>query len=247
MRLERLQRRRTLMLALAAAGLVALTAGAAFAGSGACGHAAAQERAKQTVEDDYPLGTCIVSGAKLGSMGEPVVYDYEGREIRFCCAGCVKPFEADPEAYLAKMDEAIIAAEGSDYPLETCVVSGRKLGSKGEPVDHVYDNHLVRLCSAGCVKSFEKDPARYMAEVEKARAAAPKPYPMDTCIVSGAKLGSMGDPVTVVHDGREVKFCCAGCAARFESDPGKYMQKLEGAGAEKDAPRGHRSCGGHAR
>lgn len=52
----------------------------------------------------YPLDTCIVSGEKLGSMGAPIVKVYDGREVRFCCSGCVKRFEADKAAYLAKID-----------------------------------------------------------------------------------------------------------------------------------------------
>jgi len=53
----------------------------------------------------YPLDFCIVSGEKLGSMGAPIVKVYDGREVRFCCSGCVKRFEADKTGYLAKIDE----------------------------------------------------------------------------------------------------------------------------------------------
>ena len=52
----------------------------------------------------YPLDSCIVSGEKLGGMGEPVVKVYDGREVRFCCSGCVKKFEADKAGYFAKID-----------------------------------------------------------------------------------------------------------------------------------------------
>ena len=82
---------------------------------------------ERVVEDTYPLDTCVVSGGKLGSMGEPVVYECEGREVRFCCAGCVKQFEKDPETYLKKLDEAVVARDLRDYPLETCVVTGKPL------------------------------------------------------------------------------------------------------------------------
>ena len=37
----------------------------------------------------YPLETCVVSGEKLGEMGKPFVYQYEGREIKFCCKNCL--------------------------------------------------------------------------------------------------------------------------------------------------------------
>ncbi len=51
----------------------------------------------------YPLRTCVVSGEKLGEMGPPVVVNYQGTEVRFCCNGCVKKFNTDPAKYLAKI------------------------------------------------------------------------------------------------------------------------------------------------
>ena len=52
------------------------------------------------------------------------------------------------------------------------------------------------------------------------------PYPLDTCIVMDSKLGSMGDPITLVHEGQEFKFCCQPCVDEFESDPAFYLEKL---------------------
>ena len=62
--------------------------------------------------DTYPLKTCVVSGEKLGGeMGKPYIYTYEGREIHFCCKGCVKDFKADPAKFLKKLDAAQKAAQ----------------------------------------------------------------------------------------------------------------------------------------
>lgn len=52
---------------------------------------------------DYPLMTCVVSGEELGSMGDPVVHDYKGTTVKFCCKNCIPKFEADPEAFLSKL------------------------------------------------------------------------------------------------------------------------------------------------
>lgn len=60
-----------------------------------------------------------------------------------------------------------------------------------------------------------------------AGTAGAKPYPFDVCIVSGNKLGSMGTPVTKVHQGQEVKFCCRPCVEDFDADPDKFMAKLK--------------------
>jgi len=68
-----------------------------------------------TAADDYPLDTCVVLGTKLGSMGEPVVIQHEGRTVKLCCAGCVQTFKANPAKYLAKLDEAIKRERGSSH------------------------------------------------------------------------------------------------------------------------------------
>jgi hypothetical protein len=53
----------------------------------------------------YTLKTCVVSGDKLGEMGDPFVYKYKDREIKFCCKGCVKDFEKDPKKYVKKIEQ----------------------------------------------------------------------------------------------------------------------------------------------
>jgi hemin uptake protein HemP len=61
--------------------------------------------------DAYPLDVCVVSGEALGGMGDPVIIDHNGREVRFCCASCVDEFKKDPGRYMAKLD----AAKGDDH------------------------------------------------------------------------------------------------------------------------------------
>lgn len=57
-------------------------------------------------------------------------------------------------------------------------------------------------------------------------SAAARPYPLEVCLVSDEKLGSMGDPVVLVHEGQQVKFCCDHCTPKFQKDPAKYLAKL---------------------
>ncbi len=71
-----------------------------------------------------------------------------------------------------------------------------------------------------------------------ARAADPapasdpvKPYPLPTCVISGEKIGSMGEPYAFVHEGQEIKMCCSHCRPTFNKDPAKYLKLL-------DAPEG---------
>jgi YHS domain-containing protein len=67
---------------------------------------------------------------------------------------------------------------------------------------------------------------------DHAQADAPelkKPYPLDVCVVTGEKLGEMGKPVIIQHEGREVRFCCPACIDKFKQDPAKYLKKLDEA------------------
>ena len=80
----------TILLATTTLGLALLTARAA----------------DEARKDTYPLETCVVSGEKLGEMGDPVIFQYEGREVRFCCKDCRKDFLKNPAKYLKKLDEA---------------------------------------------------------------------------------------------------------------------------------------------
>lgn len=53
-----------------------------------------------------------------------------------------------------------------------------------------------------------------------------KPYTKDVCLVTGNKLGSMGTPITLNHEGQEVKLCCRPCVAKFNENPQRYLAKL---------------------
>ena len=53
-----------------------------------------------------------------------------------------------------------------------------------------------------------------------------KPYTLDTCIVSGEKLGEMGDEQHLVYQEQELKFCCAPCIEKFQKNPAKYLAKI---------------------
>ena len=64
---------------------------------------------------------------------------------------------------------------------------------------------------------------------EEKQSSIADDYPLDVCVVGGEKLGSMGKPVVIQHEGVTVKFCCKGCIEDFEEDPEKFIAKLEAA------------------
>ena len=62
-----------------------------------------------------------------------------------------------------------------------------------------------------------------------------KPYTLETCVVSGDKLGEMGKPFEYEYKGREIKFCCKNCVKDFQKDPAKYVKKIEEGEAKAKA------------
>ena len=64
------------------------------------------------------------------------------------------------------------------------------------------------------------------------KAEKPKPYPLDTCLVCGMKLGDMGKPCVFVYKGQEIKVCNESEKKDFEKAPDKYMKKLADAEAK---------------
>ncbi len=44
------------------------------------------------------------------------------------------------------------------------------------------------------------------------------------CPVDGEKIGSMGKPVNVEHEGKTYNLCCAACEMKFKEDPAKYIE-----------------------
>jgi YHS domain-containing protein len=195
---------------------------------------AAPEAKTERIGEPYTLSTCPVSGENLGSMGDPVVKVYEGREVRFCCASCVGAFEKDPAKYLANIDEMIIAQQMPYYPLKNCVVNpGDPLDIEGAhdvSVRYVHFNRLVRFCCDGCTGKFEKNPEKFLAVIDAAVIdAQTEDYPLTTCVISGEKLGGMGDTLDKVYANRLVRLCCAGCVEEFERDPAKYFRQIDAA------------------
>ena len=66
-------------------------------------------------------------------------------------------------------DKAKAAELAKSYPLTTCVVSHDEVGGTSDTVDALYDGRLIRFCCKGCVKSFNKNPEKYLKEIDSAK------------------------------------------------------------------------------
>ena len=121
---------------------------------------------------------------------EPIVetagtVDYKGKTIGLCCPGCGEQFLAWEES---RKDEFVMLAAahkepgqeqhgdkpqndkpwGDPFTLDTCPVSGEKLGEMGKPIDVVIAGRLLRLGCKDCKADVEKDPAKFVAVIDAA-------------------------------------------------------------------------------
>lgn len=53
-----------------------------------------------------------------------------------------------------------------------------------------------------------------------------KPYLLDTCPISGKKLGDHGEPYVFSRNGQEVKLCCEACLEEFDANADKLLKEI---------------------
>jgi len=98
---------------------------------------------------------------------------------------------------------------------------------------HQHDASAPAAKGAGTLTKVTKADATWVA---KARET----YPLQVCVTSDEKLGSMGDNAEYIYrekgkPDRLVVFCCDGCEEDFTKEPAKYLAKLDAAAKQKRA------------
>lgn len=152
----------------------------------------------------YPLGTCVISGEKLGGMGEPVQLMLDGTLVQLCCKNCTKKATANPGAMAQKVRDAAYKAQLATYPLQTCLVSGEKLGDDSKSV--MFGTALVRFCCKDCVAKFEENPTKYL---EQLHAAAKKAEPKKDAAPGKDDKGHGEHEHGKDEHGKDGEECCA--------------------------------------
>ncbi|MBM4110058.1 MAG: hypothetical protein FJ254_01710 [Phycisphaerae bacterium] len=121
----------------------------------------------------YPDGSCMVMpddklpdprGADAMEAKNIVV---RNQLVRLCCGKCVKKVRADPDTWVTKVVAQVVAAQKPGYPLDTCVISGEKLGD--DAVDTVIGSRLVRTCCDKCAAKAKADPIAAFAKLDAAK------------------------------------------------------------------------------
>ncbi|MBB3205038.1 YHS domain-containing protein [Rhodopirellula rubra] len=125
-----------------------------------------------------------------------------------------------------------------------CPVSGKPLGSMGDPVALDVNGQKLYVCCAGCVNAVKSDPAKYAAgrpqitvttatQADAAAIAAQK-----VCPVMDEPLGGMGTPIKVMVGDKPIYLCCKGCIKKIQAEPAKYLAMVYGNGDQASVPAG---------
>jgi len=88
----------------------------------------------------------------------------------------------------------------------------------------------IVLASCGEKPASTSAPAE---STDPSSAETAKAYPLEVCVVSGEKLGSMGAPFVLNHKGTEVRFCCDSCLPDFNKDSDKYVAMVKAGKVDK--------------
>lgn len=68
---------------------------------------------------------------------------------------------------------ALTLVHADDYPLKTCIVSGDILGGDlGPAIPYNYKGRDLKFCCKSCVKTFNKNPDKYLKLLDAAEAKA---------------------------------------------------------------------------
>jgi Cu(I)/Ag(I) efflux system membrane fusion protein len=110
-----------------------------------------------------------------------------------------------------------------------CPVTDAVLGSMGDPIAVEVKGQTVWTCCDICPPKLKAEPDKYLAKLEPPEApeGPATAENQKVCPVTGAKLGSMGDPVAVAVQGRTVWTCCDACTPKLKAWPAKYLARLE--------------------
>lgn len=137
-----------------------------------------------------------------------------------------KPPASEPPSKAPDAAKAKAKTPGDPYALDTCPISGGKLGSMGDAVVKTYDGREVRFCCASCPPKFEKDQAKSMGKLDETMIKDQLPhYPVENSIVTGKKLPAK--PIDWIYNNRLVRLGDESEKAEFLKDPSKHMAMLD--------------------
>lgn len=202
----------------------------------------ALEAIAQLSEADRELAAtqkvCPVAGFALGSMGIPVRAEVNGEVVFLCCEGCRDGLMAEPDRYLALLQEAKtnpdilkISPEMElpeigeiTFPAPELPQIGNitEFESSREPANEFLPS--VPMPKGFGVGSQAEAIRQALETLSKEDAAYARRQQI--CPVAEMKLGSMGPPIKVNVEGTQVFICCESCREELLTNPDKYLARL---------------------
>jgi Cu+-exporting ATPase len=116
-----------------------------------------------------------------------------------CCGGKAQP-EASPKT-----------APVRPYALDVCIVSGTKLGAHGEPYVFEHEGQEIKLCCAGCLDAFRKEPGRYLTQLKE---------PQSSCCHGGERHAAADTAKAAEARNPSAKYFCPMCPGVESDKPG---------------------------
>ncbi len=164
----------------------------------------------------YEQKACPISGGELSDDSKTTV---AGVEVGFCCDDCKQKVEAQTDA--TEQAKLVFGDEGFekgfakkatvDVTTIKCFFMKKKDLIAEKFVE--FNDGKVYFCCDGCVKRFNKDPAKYAAMANHQMVQTGQ-YVQTGCPISGGKID---DTKTVEVNGVKVGFCCGNCQAKAEA------------------------------
>ncbi len=196
------------------------------------------------------INTCPVTGEEIAS--KDVHGAFYGREVYFCCAGCLAQAKKNPQAYIKQTEAAQIAAVkhlppskghghaaehaehaehaaqaeskfvGKGDGIETCPVTG-------EPVNKNLKGEAMGrtfyVCCEGCIETVKEKPEAYLKPLPAEKNETPflgKGDGLTTCPVTGEPIDKA---LKAEANGQTFYVCCAGCIETVKANPAAYLKQ----------------------
>ncbi len=108
---------------------------------------------------------CPITGEKINTA---VYGDHQGKRVYLCCQECVEKFKQDPAKSVKAMEDKGIILDAAQV---NCPVMGEKIDRK---VYADYGGRRIYFCCQGCIDKFNRDPQKYVKQMDQDAAAAAK-------------------------------------------------------------------------
>lgn len=106
---------------------------------------------------------CLVSGKEVDPQFNVL---HDGKVIGFCCPNCPKTFAADPDKFLAKLPTELSEDLSQRETVnQVCLVSGKAIDPQ---FNLLHEGKVIGFCCPNCPKTFQADPAKFLAKLEPA-------------------------------------------------------------------------------